>query len=119
MIYLRKLAQQQKEQRAERIKNRILKQTHDVKLAESFSPISKKLDEVNKTTQEVGDIRKESNSKIDLKSLPYNSKYSNSMTEMVGALMRSKNSLKVTQDEFGQANILGVRIQKSQGDTTK
>ena len=33
---LRKLAQQQKEQRAEKIKNRILKQTHDIKLAESL-----------------------------------------------------------------------------------
>ena len=32
---LRKLADQQKSQRAEIIKNRILKQTHDIKLAES------------------------------------------------------------------------------------
>ena len=38
---LRKLADQQKNQRAERIKNRILKQTHDVKLAESLPPITK------------------------------------------------------------------------------
>ena len=40
---LRKLAQQKKEQRALKIKNRILKQTHDVKLAESLSPITKKI----------------------------------------------------------------------------
>ena len=57
---LRKLAQQQKEQRALKIQNRILKQTHDVKLAESLSPIAKKLDEVNKSTQEVGEIVKKS-----------------------------------------------------------
>ena len=38
---LRKLADQQKEERALKIKNRILKQTHDVKLAESLSPITK------------------------------------------------------------------------------
>ena len=44
---LRKLAQQQKEQRALKIKNRILKQTHDKKLAESLSPITKKLDETS------------------------------------------------------------------------
>ena len=44
MINLRKLAQQQKEQRALKIKNRILKETHDIKLAESLSPITKKLD---------------------------------------------------------------------------
>ena len=43
---LRKLAEQQKEQRALKIKNRILKQTHDIKLAESLSPFTKKLDEV-------------------------------------------------------------------------
>ena len=65
MINLRKLADQQKNQRAEKIKNRILKQTHDEKLAESLSPITKKLDEVNKTTQEVGDIMKQTSSKID------------------------------------------------------
>ena len=47
---LPKLAQQQKEERALKIKNRILKQTHDIKLAESLSPITKKLDEVNKPT---------------------------------------------------------------------
>ena len=39
---LRKLADQQKGQRALKIKNRILKQTHDIKLAESLSPITEK-----------------------------------------------------------------------------
>ena len=41
LINLRKLAEQQKNQRAEKIKNRILKQTHDIKLAERLSPITK------------------------------------------------------------------------------
>ena len=48
---LRKLEEQQKEQRALRIKNRILKQTHDVKLAESLSPITKKLDNITDNTK--------------------------------------------------------------------
>ena len=56
LINLRKLAEQQKEQRALKIKNRILKQTHDIKLAKSLSPINKKLDETNESTQKVGDI---------------------------------------------------------------
>ena len=73
LINLRKLAEQEKENRALKIKNRILKQTHDVKLAESLSPITKKLDNLNKSTQEVGDIIKESNSKIDIKALPNSS----------------------------------------------
>ena len=41
---IRKLADQQKEQRALKIKNRILKETHDIKLAESLSHITKRLD---------------------------------------------------------------------------
>ena len=36
LINLRKLAEEQKNQRALKIKNRILKQTHDIKLAESI-----------------------------------------------------------------------------------
>ena len=42
LCILPKLAEQQINQRAIKIKGRILKQTHDKKLAESFSPIAKK-----------------------------------------------------------------------------
>ena len=119
LINLPKLAEQQKSHRAEKIKNRILKRTHDVKLAESLAPITEKIDEVNKSTQKVGDIIKESNSKINLQHLPNRSKSSNSMRQMLGSLMNSRNSLKITQDEFGHANILGVPIPISEGDTIK
>ena len=61
---LRKLANQKKEQRAFKIKNRILKQTHDDKLAKSLSPITdpitERLDKVNLSTQELGEIIKKS-----------------------------------------------------------
>ena len=60
MLNLRKLAEQQKNQRALKIKKRFSKQTHDVKLAEPFSLITKKLDEVKETTQKVGEIVKKS-----------------------------------------------------------
>ena len=60
MINLRKLAEQQKEQRAPKIKNRILDQTHSIRLAESLSRITKKLDDVKETTQNLGEIIKES-----------------------------------------------------------
>ena len=119
LINLRKLAEQQKNQRAEKVKNRALKQTHDVKLAESLSLITKKLDEVNESTQEVGDKIKRSNSKVDLKSLPNNPKSRNSMRKQLGALMNSANFLKITQGEFGRAYTLGAPIQISQGDTIK
>ena len=55
-INLRRLAEQQKNQRAEKFKIRFLKQTKDIKLAESRSPITEKLDEVKKSTQELGVI---------------------------------------------------------------
>ena len=68
-INLRKLSEQQKEQRALKIKNRILKQTHDEKLSESLSPITKKLDETSKnlsdvikeSTQNLGNVIEENN----------------------------------------------------------
>ena len=50
---LRKLAEQQKEQRALKIKNGILEQTHDDKLAKSLSPITNKLDETSKKLDNV------------------------------------------------------------------
>ena len=43
LIILRKLAEQQINQQALKIKNRILKQTHDSKLAESLSHLTKKI----------------------------------------------------------------------------
>ena len=116
---LRKLSHQQKEQRAIKIKNRILKQTHDVKLAESLSPITKKLDAINESTKEISDVIKKTNSNVGIKALPNSSKFSNAMRQMLGSLMNSRNSLKITQDESGRANILGIPIQISEGDTIK
>ena len=132
---LRKLAEQQKAQRALKIKNRILKQTHDVKLAESLSPITKKLDEVNKSTKKVGEILKESNSEnennqeivpveiesddeniqTNLRALPNSSMFSDQMTKTLGRLMSSANSLKIKSTPSG-ATILGVPIFTLGGD---
>ena len=68
---LRKLAQKQKEHRALKIKNRVLNETHDVKLAESLSPLTDKLDEtcsrknsrnvIKESTQNLGNVIKENN----------------------------------------------------------
>ena len=41
------------------------------------------------------------------------------MRQMLGSIMNSRNSLKTTQDEFGQANILGIPIQISGGNRNK
>ena len=55
MIILRELAEQQKNQRPLRIKDRILKQTLDIKLAESLSPITKKLEKVKEALKNMRD----------------------------------------------------------------
>ena len=135
MENLRKLANQQKEQRAEKIKNRILKQTHDIKLAESLSPITKKLDEVNKSAKKISEVIKESNSENDnnqeiipfekeseyeniqtnLRALPNSSMFSDQMTKTLGRLMSSLNSLKITASPSGPS-ILGVPIYTLGGD---
>ena len=119
LINLRKLAEEERNERALKIKNRILKQTHDKKLAESLSPVTKNLDEVKETTEELGDVNKKSNSKIDLKSLPNSFKLSDSMRKMLGALMNGANSLKINQDELGRISILGTPIHVSEGDLMK
>ena len=62
LINLRKLAEQLKNRAAIKIQNRILKQTHDIKIAENLSPITKKLEEVKESAQKLGDIMEKSNS---------------------------------------------------------
>ena len=112
---LRKLAQQQKEQRARKIKNRILKQTHDIKLAESLSPITKKLDEVKKTSQELGDVIKESKPETpqlaieNIKPISRNSESqtpklvsaSDELVKTFSKMNDSKNFFKVIRDAEG------------------
>ena len=132
LINLRKLAQQQKEQRAEKFKNRILKQTHDKKIAESLSPITK---ELKKSTKKISEDIKESNSEnennqeivpveiesedeniqTNLRALPNSSIFSDQMTKTLGRLMSSANSLKIKSTTSG-ATILGVPIITLGGD---
>ena len=129
---LRKLADHQKEQRALKIKNRILKQTHDIKLAESLSPITK---ELKKSTKKISEVIKESNSEnennqeivpvevesedeniqTNLRALPNSSIFSDQMTKTLGRLMSSANSLKINSTPSG-ATILRVPIITLGGD---
>ena len=105
LINLRKLAQQQKEQRALRIRKKFLKQTHDIKLAESLSPITEKIDEVKKSTQELGDVIK--NSKPDTPQLAIantqtpaieNTTTSQSLRDTLSFMKKSKKFFKLEQD---------------------
>ena len=118
---LRKLANQEKNERARKIKNKILKETHDIKLAESLSPITKKLNEVNESakkslapindkldtindsTIKVGDIIRESTSSALLKDT------------FRSLENQSDNALKIVKDEANNMSILNKPI-KSLGD---
>ena len=127
LINLRKIAEQQKYQRALKFKNRISKQTHDVKLAESFSPITKKLDTNNESTKKLGEDIKESNSEnnqelvpVEIKSqdediqtnlgtLPNRSIFIDLMTKTRGSLMSSSDCLRLKASPSGPT-IFGVPI---------
>ena len=123
MIILGKLAEQTNNQRVLKIKTRFLNETHDMKLAEALAPITKKLEEVNQSTEKLSDLIKKSNSEnennqevvpVEIESedekirsnpraLPNSSKFSATMTETLGALMNSKNCLKLKQYVSGRA----------------
>ena len=135
LIILRKLAEQQKNQRALNNKNRNLNQTHDIKLAESFSRITKKSEEINQSTKNLGEGIKKSNFEIEnnqkivpieiesedetfqtnLRALPNSSIFSELMTKTLRRLMSSCNSLKVKSFPCG-ATIPGVPIYTLGGD---
>ena len=142
LINLRKLAEQEKAKRALKVKNRIFKQNHDNKLAESLSPITKKLEEStkkitevinppnseNENNQEIVPVKFESedsedeniDKKIGIKALPNSFKFSKQMPNTISKLMSSKNSLKIDQDErTGGPSINGIPILILGGDSWK
>ena len=61
MNKLRKLTGQETNERVRKIKNRVLKQTRDVNLAESLSLFTKLLSEVKESTQTLREIITENN----------------------------------------------------------
>ena len=98
---LRKLADQQKNQRAVKIKNRILKQTHDIKLAESLSPITKKLDEVNESTKQLvkkSDIVDENTQTPAIENITG----TQSLRDTLSLMKRSKNFFKLQENPDGK-----------------
>ena len=70
LFNLHKLAKQQKNQRAPKFKSRKLEQSHDIKLAESLSPKTKKVEEVNVSTQNIGEVIEESKSENNQEVVP-------------------------------------------------
>ena len=86
LIILRELANRQNIQRALKIKIRISRQTHDIKLAESLSPITKKLVASIKKSEVIKEPISEDDFKSNIKTLSKSSKINESMREMIGSL---------------------------------
>ena len=126
LINLHKLAEKQKNQTAITNKKRILKQTNDKKLAEHLSPVTKRIEEVIESTKKLEDVIKTSNSEkentqeivpieidniqTNKTSLPNSKKISSKMKETLGALMNSRCSLKIMQDDSDRASVLRIPI---------
>ena len=131
------MAEQQKNQRAEKIEDKILKPTHGKHLAESFTPITEKLSEVNESTEKLAEVLNKEDSENenqqkmipvefetddenkDIRALLKIAYSSASLRETLGFLMRSRNSLRIEQDASGRALNLGVPIHPLAGNKIK
>ena len=103
MVNLRKLAEQQKNQRAHKIKNRILKRTHDIKLAGNLSPNTKKLDAINESTKLLGEIAKNSDVEHGKPQTPAieNKTGTQSLRDTLSFKKRSKNFFNLREKSNG------------------
>ena len=130
LISLRKLAQQQSEQQATKRKNRILKQTHDIELAERFSPIkleSEKIDEFNKSTREIGEIMKKSQPSQNIKIILQNCQSqtpaienttgTQSLRDTLTFIKQSNNCFKLEERPDGRVYWNSVRIKPVRENT--
>ena len=83
------------------MKNRILKQTHDIKLAESLSPITKNLDEIKKTTEGLGDVIKENNTpQLAIENTPTNQPIINNERAIYDVEIENTLTNKIKQKGF-------------------
>ena len=97
MIELAKLANQEKNQRASKIKSRILKQTHDEKLAETFKPITTKLEKVVEATEKINPTF------ITFQNqLPQGVRVSDSLIQTLASMSKSKNFFKAVRNSEGK-----------------
>ena len=99
----RKLVEEQKIQRTHKIKSRILKPTHDIQLAESLSPVTKKLDEVIESTKKLGEIVKKSDVEDENTQTPaiQNIIGTQSLRDTLAMLKGSKNFFKSDKKSNG------------------
>ena len=137
LINLRNLAQQQKEQRALKIKNRILEKKHDKKLAESLSLLTKRLDLIeNNKGETIGNLIEKSESETpaietqpettaieNIETQPETPAIENTQTQpgvlydvslektLTNMKVKEKGFFKIREDKDGQRYWNGIPIQ--------
>ena len=96
-----------------------------MKLEESTKKFTKDINPSNseiENNQEAVPVEidsEEENNQINPRALPNSNKFSSLMTQTLGALMNTKNSLKLIPDDSGRATILGVPENTLRGDRLK
>ena len=102
---LEKLAEQQKNEKARKIKKRLFKQTYDRNLAETFEPITKKIDKVVEATKELESPNFVNSLVIKT---PPRITVSEELAVTLGAMTGNRNQFKIAKIEQGQRTINGV-----------
>ena len=97
LIKLSQFSEQQKNQQTTKIRNRILKQTHVEKLAETFKPITSKLEKINETTKIL-----EPTYLLFQNQLPEGVKVSDSLIQTFAFMNKSKNFFKAIRNTEGK-----------------
>ena len=101
LIILSILAEQQRNHWAIKIEHRILKQTHDIKLAENLSPLTKDLEEVKKSTQKLGEVIRENKStQLAIQNITG----TQSLGDSLAFMKKSKNLNKLLEETNGEVS---------------
>ena len=116
LLSLEKLAEQQKNEKARKIKKRIFKQTYDQKLAETFEPITKKIDKVVEATKELESSNVVNNFMLES---PPGVTMSRELFATVGKMVNARNEFKLDQKKGGRYMINGVNVDPMGGNNVK
>ena len=116
LLSLEKLAEQQKNEKARKIKKRIFKQTYDQKLSETFEPITKKIDKVVEATKELESSNVVNNFMLES---PPGVTMSRELFATVGKMVNARNEFKLDQKKGGRYMFNGVNVDPMGGNNVK
>ena len=113
---LEKLANQQKNEKTRKIKNRIFKQTYDIKLAETFEPITKRIDEIVKVVKELDSPNIVNNFVLEP---PPGVTITDDLFTTLGLMSRNSNKFKTVKDNQGRPKLNDINFTPVGGNDMK